>query len=365
MLSGRTCRLVLVLAAVGLLASACSSGDGVSATSAASPSAPSAVLAASRAFLAHYVTAEGRVVRRDQGGDTVSEGQAYALLVATAIGAESQLSRIWAWTHTHLEQPSGLLASRWADGRVVDSSGAADADSQAAWALALAGSRFHRTDWTGAARRLGIAVADHEIGYDDAGTPVLAAGPWAARPNTAVTVEPGYWTPPATRTLAALTGDKRWRDLVAAQPRQLARLTDDGQTLPPDWAQTRPGNTFTAIAAPSGGAPVQSGPDGLRALVWSAVGGERPLATRWWSLLSGTATAAPLARGLDGRPSVEDRSALSAVSAAAVAHAAGHGHACARLLDLADRIDATYPSYYGAAWAALGRILLTTTLLTG
>src|ERR1700756_1318941 len=34
---------------------------------------------AGRTFLSHYVAADGHVVRHDQDGDTVSEGQAYAM----------------------------------------------------------------------------------------------------------------------------------------------------------------------------------------------------------------------------------------------------------------------------------------------
>ena len=44
---------------------------------------------ATERFLDAYVDPDGRVVRRDQGGDTVSEGQAYALLLATAVGDEA------------------------------------------------------------------------------------------------------------------------------------------------------------------------------------------------------------------------------------------------------------------------------------
>ena len=42
--------------------------------------------AAARSFLARYVNPNGRVVRRDQGGDTVSEGQAYGLLLSQVAG---------------------------------------------------------------------------------------------------------------------------------------------------------------------------------------------------------------------------------------------------------------------------------------
>ena len=49
-----------------------------------SPSRASDARAADR-FLAGYVTGDGRVIRRDQGGDIVSEGQAYGMLIAEVV----------------------------------------------------------------------------------------------------------------------------------------------------------------------------------------------------------------------------------------------------------------------------------------
>ena len=348
----RTLTSLLVL---GLLAACGSSGPGHSASAGAST--PAAV----SGFLHRYVDADGRVVRHDQGGDTVSEGQGYALLLAVAAGDETSFRRVWRWTSAHLQRPDGLFAYRWAGGHVADANPATDADLQLGWALALAGRRFHEASFTRAAGRVGRAIAAHEIGYDDAGRPVLAAGPWAVRPGRPTVVEPGYWTPPAQRALAELTGDRRLHDLTAAGAAQLGAMTKDGATLPPDWAQLGSGQPGTPLGGPDGTQPVQAGPDGLRALVWSALDpAARPLAAKWWSLISATADQAPLARGLDGQPASGDKSALSAVAAAAAARAAGDRARSDALLDRARQLDRSYPTYYGAAWVALGEVLLTT-----
>src|SRR5262245_23564514 len=79
-----------------------------------------------RAFLDEYVEPDGRVVRRDEGGDVVSEGQAYGMLIAVAIGDETRFRSIWGWTKAHLRRTDGLLAWRWADGSVTDVNSAAD-----------------------------------------------------------------------------------------------------------------------------------------------------------------------------------------------------------------------------------------------
>jgi endoglucanase len=328
-----------------------------SSTSGAQTDTPAA---AASQFLSRYVDPNGRVVRRDQGGDTVSEGQGYAMLLAVATGDRARFATIWDWTQRQLTLPTQLFAWHWSSGHRANTS-AADADLQIGWALALAGRRWHNDAWTNAARTVGKAIANTEIGYDDTGAPTLVAGPWAVGHNAPNVVEPGYWTPQAEQTLAALTGDKRLKDVTSADLAHLSTLTNAGRTLPADWAQLGGGTGPHPVPAPDGSAPVQSGPDGLRALVWTACTSTgRQLAARWWPLVRHDAAAAPLSRNLDGSPRQGDLAALSAVAAAAAASSAGDMAARTSLLTRATEIDAKYPTYYGAAWVALGRVLLTT-----
>ena len=56
-----------------------------------------AAVQAGRAFLDEYVESDGRVVRRDEGGDVVSEGQAYGMLIAVAVDDEDRFRAIWDW----------------------------------------------------------------------------------------------------------------------------------------------------------------------------------------------------------------------------------------------------------------------------
>lgn len=353
--------VTLLLAAVlGIAAPAGCAGH-----SAPQPTDRAVALSAARAFLATYVDPDGRVVRRDQGGDTVSEGQGYALLLAVAVSDRGAVGRIWDWTRTHLQRPDALLSYLWRDGAVADPSPAADADTQVAWALTLAGARFGVPTWTADARRLAGAAAELEVGYDDSGAPLLAAGPFGAGgKSTPAVAEPGYWAAPAMASLARLTGDRRWQDMGPSHARLLADLTGAGARLPADWVQVGAGGGARPVPAPSGGASVRCALDGQRALVWAALDpSTRALAGRWWLLVDATAAAAPLARRLDGGVLQADATPLGAVAAAAAAGAAGRPGDAAALLTRADAVAAKYPSYYGQAWAALGRVLLTTDLL--
>ena len=93
-----------------------------------------------------YVTRDGRVVRRDQGGDTVGEGQAYGMLLAAAIGDQRRFDTIWTWTKKNLRRPDGLISFLWRDGHVVDPQAASDADLDATRALLVASCRFNHPD---------------------------------------------------------------------------------------------------------------------------------------------------------------------------------------------------------------------------
>jgi endoglucanase len=367
MVGGSRCQRWLILAGLVAVATVSACGSGSGQPDAPTHSAQTLAVDDAAAFLREYVTPAGRVVRWDQGHDTVSEGQGYGLLLAYSLNDRQMFASVWSWTHANLQRPDGLFAYHWANGRVVSSMPAADADVQIAWALDLAGLRWGSAAYTSAARRIATAVVDNEVGYDDQGQPTVAAGPWAVVSGRPVAVEPGYWTYPADQALAQLTGDHRWQALGVADTGHLGTLTAGGHRLPADWARVGAGAQPSPASQPGGDSqPPQSGQDGLRAMVWAhcAPPGQA-MAANWWPLIASTAHAGPLTRALSGRPATTDQAPLSDVAAAAAAGAAGHAAASTSLLAAADALAHRYRTYYGSAWTALGRIVLTTDLLPG
>ncbi len=317
-------------------------------------------------FLARYERPNGQVVRSDQGGDTVSEGQAYAMLVSVALGDRGRFDAAWTWAYRHLELPSGLLASRWAGGRVVDRQPATDADLDAAWALALAAERFHAPVGTARARVISRAILAHDT-FTIGGQRWLAAGPWA---RTQRIVDPSYYSPAAFATLAGVDRRhaSRWAQVALASRRSIASLTQGG-TLPPDWAQVTARGVPVPIGSPSqpAGQPRYSF-DGARVPVRYAATcapADRRLAASLWPTLKQAGSPTPYSLNLSGAALVNDSHPLGLVAAAAAAAAASDAREATRRLDQATRLDAQFPTYYGAAWTALGRILLTTRWLRG
>lgn len=317
------------------------------------------------AFLSRYVDPDGRVVRRDQGGDTVSEGQAYALLLAVVLRDRPRFEQIWGWTQRHLQQPSGVLAWHWQAGEVKDTQSAGDADVDAAVALLEAGQVFNMPAATHAGRQLAAAVLDKETIAAGEGR-LLVAGPWAVQDPA--TINPSYLAPGTATALAKVTGDVRWRQ-VATSTRQLVTQLVGGPVseLPPDWVTVPAPNGAAVLdqirpaSAPGGsGAPVY-GYEAQRLLVRLATScdpADRALAARPAGVLSARPLAGVL--GLDGHPQVQYQQPLGLVAAAAAAGAGGHPGQEERLLAQAAALPTATSTYYGAAWLALGHYLLTT-----
>jgi cellulose synthase (UDP-forming) len=330
-------------------------------------------------FLTSYVAPDGRVIRRDQGGDTVSEGQAYGMLLTVAMDNRARFDSIWGWTRAHLLEPNGLLASRWADGRVVSSPPAADADLDAAQALVLASERFGRSSYRSQGVAIARAVLDNETVRGGSSNPalVLVAGPWARGQSV---LNPSYFSPRAYADLARADHDLRWRLLVSSSHAIVQRLIARGGALPPNWATlgAAPGTAGASGTASASGSvrpigdpanpsalarPVSSF-DAVRVAVRYAAScapADRRLAAALWPMYRRNPGRDSYV--LDGAPASPYMHAASFVAAAAAAHAARDRGAATRLLDRAQAENEVHPSYYGAAWIALGRVMLTTAAL--
>jgi len=309
-----------------------------------------------RSFLAAFMNADGRVIRVDQGRDTVSEGQAYAMLLAVAVDDADVFARAWGWARAHLQRPDGLLSWHWVNGSVADPQSAADADVIAAWALDLASQRFHTPTYQAAARTMARSILSKEtIVYG--GGRLLVAGPWArAEPAW---IDPSYFTPAAFADLAKLDGG--FGALQDGSARALRTLTAHAPHLPPDWA-THSGTELRASSSPDGQSP-RYGYDAVRVPLWMSIScraADRAIAAAMWGFLS---HAHGRVYALNGRPLDPTSSSEALVAAAAAARAAGDTRDVPLLLDKAQHLDSAQPRYYASALIALGRVLLATTLL--
>jgi endoglucanase len=194
---------------------------------------------------------------------------------------------------------------------------------------------------------------------------VLTAGPWAVAPP--ITVNPSYFSPAAFAALGAASGDGRWASLATTSRSITSKLMSGSSRLPPDWARLQ-GAKPVPIGSPS---EPQLRPefsfDAVRTLVRMAEPPDpigRLIAARAWPVFAGQdPTKLPVQHELSGRPIGDILHPVVLVAAAAAADAAGQPADRDGLLDEAEALDRRSPTYYGAAWVALGRMMLTTKLL--
>jgi endoglucanase len=194
---------------------------------------------------------------------------------------------------------------------------------------------------------------------------VLTAGPWAITPR--VIVNPSYFSPATYAALRAASGDGRWAAVAASSRSITSTLMHGRSRLPPDWARLE-GDKPVPIGSPSDlRAPARFSFDAVRTLVRLAEDPDpagRRIAARAWPVFAGQdPTKLPVEHDLSGRPIGHTLHPVVLVAAAGAADAAGHPAARDGLLDEAEVLDRRFPTYYGAAWVALGRIMLTTKLL--
>ncbi len=265
----------------------------------------------------HTFLVAGRVIRPTRDNDTVSEGQAYAMLRAVWIDDQDTFDACYQWTEAHLSRQDRfgdhLLA--WHYGRVpgkayqvLDWNAAADADLDYALALLLADRRWGRPTIGAldAYRKKALAVAADILRLEvtELANGELLLLPW---PNTDSGVEPpflinaSYFSPGHYHAFAQATGDERWTRLASSTYAQLDRLTASlgdtpGVGLVPDWSRITAAGRF------------RPSPKRGTAASWDAF-------RIWWRLrldleLSGSAKARRLLRGhlipflrrtLDGR----------------------------------------------------------------
>ncbi|GAB3574725.1 hypothetical protein GCM10027406_05160 [Leifsonia lichenia] len=325
---------------------------------------PTTTAGLARAFFADWVTG-GRVVRHDQGGDTVSEGQAYALLIAAGNRDEKDFASVWNWTAQHLQRPDGLLAWRWSDGKIVDDEPATDADLDAARALLIAGDTMNHPEWTKAGTALAGQIADRLTVETQDGR-ILLPGLWAATAEP-FAYNPSYAAPAAFAVIANYTKDARWTQLEAGT--RAATTTILKQTaLPPDWAQVHADGTIDPMPGARGsGQSVRYGYDAARLplrLAESCDPADRKLSAALAAPLDRTA-ALPAELDLGAGPLTTDQHPLAYLARAASRAAAGDDARALADLRRADALAATVRTYYGSAWAALAPLYLGSTRLGG
>lgn len=201
------------------------------------------------AYRQRFIQADGRVIDRESGDRSTSEGQAYAMLRAVFSNDPATFAKTLNWSENNLQrQTEGKRSDRlwvWKWGRdasgkwgALDPNFASDADIDSITALILAARRWHRPEYLNLARSKLQDLWTLSTVALPSGTRYLLPGPKAAfvvQPST-IKLNPSYLAPYAFRLFAQIDSAHDWLSLVDSSYQVLdksAQLSVVG--LPSDW----------------------------------------------------------------------------------------------------------------------------------
>lgn len=197
-----------------------------------------------RGYKKLFIEENGRVFRPLNNYDTVSEGQAYAMLLAVWLDDRETFDRCYRWTERNLSKfnkfGDHLLAWHW-KGDVIDWASASDADEDYAFALILAHRRWKEEGYKYKALAVLKDILEKESGLAPNGMRFLLPGTWS-EPSKNFIINPSYFAPAWYRVFYEVTGDNRWNELVDSSYYTISSLAESfgeikGVGLLPNWVK--------------------------------------------------------------------------------------------------------------------------------
>ncbi len=201
-------------------------------------------------FKKQFITTDGRVIRRKDWQDTVSEGQAYAMLRSIWMDDKNTFDACYRWTENNLSRAQKfndyLFAWRYQDGVVTDWMPAIDADLDYALSLIFAERKWPGQtppDLPGYQKRARQVLDDilrlatvTQLGR-------LYLTPWIINSlEGPIPQNPSYYAPAHFRIFYQFSRDQRWLALIDTTYYLLNNLGESfrgvqGTGLIPDWCQ--------------------------------------------------------------------------------------------------------------------------------
>jgi endo-1,4-beta-D-glucanase Y len=160
-----------------------------------------------------FVTGSGnstRVIRPENGNDTVSEGIGYGMLIAVYMGDQPLFDGLWSYAKAH---PASGLLMNWCipgNGGSCSASGgsATDADEDMAFALLQADKQWGGGSYASDASMLIKQIGDKDI---DTGTMLPNGG---SNFGSGMQTNPSYWAPAYYRAFATVDSGHPWNTIA-------------------------------------------------------------------------------------------------------------------------------------------------------
>jgi len=193
------------------------------------------------AYKAKFLDASGRIVDDANGNISHSEGQGYGLLLAYLANNPADFEQIWYFTRTELLlRDDGLAAWKWDPAvtpHVTDINNASDGDLLIAYALALAGSAWNRSDYIESAAKMAQALLSHVVVSSGGRTLLLPGASGFDSPDRkdGPIINPSYWVYEAIPIMALLAPSNAWQKLSDDGLSLLRSMKFGPRKLPGDW----------------------------------------------------------------------------------------------------------------------------------
>ncbi|MGL6018628.1 MAG: glycosyl hydrolase family 8 [Gibbsiella quercinecans] len=185
-----------------------------------------------------FLMADGRIVDTANKNVSHTEGQGFSMLLAVFNNDRQTFDKLWQWSNANLFRSDvGMYSWRYDPNsvpKVADKNTASDGDTLMAWALLLAGDKWHDSRYTQASEKLQAALIKHTV-IKYAGYTVMLPGLSGFNQTTSVTVNPSYFLFPAWQAFYQHSHLKVWKDLDASALAMLGRMTFGQYRLPSDW----------------------------------------------------------------------------------------------------------------------------------
>jgi endo-1,4-beta-D-glucanase Y len=221
---------------------------------------------------------QGRVVDRQGGDRTTSEGQSYGLFFALVANDRERFNRLLDWTNNNLA--GGDLGTRlpgWLWGKspagqwqILDQESASDADLWMAYSLCEAGRLWREPQYGLLGRRMLARIAARElVELPGFGIMLLPGGTGFHPTSDTWLLNPSYLPLPLLTRLAVIDPQGPWAGIAARVPSLLAKSARNGFAM--DWVSYSAKDGFQPASRPGSSAVPGGSYDAIRVYLWAGL----------------------------------------------------------------------------------------------
>jgi endoglucanase len=230
------------------------------------------------AYASSFIDDQGRVIDRQGGDRTTSEGQSYGLFFALVANDHERFDRLLNWTNDNLA--GGDLGTRlpgWLWGKtpggqwqLLDQHSASDADLWIAYSLCEAGRLWHQPLYGAQGRRMLARIAGAEVIELPGFGMTLLPGEtgFHTTPDTWL-LNPSYLPLPLLTRFAVIDPQGPWAGIAANLPPLLEKSTRNGFAM--DWVSYSPRDGFQPASRPGSSAMPGGSYDAIRVYLWAGL----------------------------------------------------------------------------------------------